>query len=222
MKTQVTVNNVQRLFVIPCGGGYSCFGFDNCYEESVQLFNQIPNGPKELWPNPEEKGTLKQYDNYRQLIRLAEPHIKNKTWFHLNTPERVRDILENARITGKRLRLFYGDTDTGRNWMDEYDMVGSIGRSTGTMKIPLLISNSRSSGGGAILDNCIIRIIDCETKRELYRHPKFNMPTLTIVDNEHPEYAATALADGKVHARFKSRLAADRWVAFMKGERMGK
>lgn len=37
-------------------------------------------------------------------------------------------------------------------------MFGTVGRSTGKVKIPLLVHNSRSMGGGGILTHCIIGI----------------------------------------------------------------
>jgi len=99
------------------------------------------------------------------------------TAFDPRTPKEVREILDraiNARQRGEeiRLRLWYGDTETGRDWGDVYDVYGYVGRSCGTYKIPLLIKRRDSSGGSAILDHCIIRItVD---KQDVYHHPKFH------------------------------------------------
>ena len=49
-------------------------------------------------------------------------------------------------------------------------MVGYIGRSTGTIKVPLLVPPGEI-GGSALLDQCIIRI---DTPRQvLYQHEQF-------------------------------------------------
>jgi len=105
--------------------------------------------------------------------------IVNDTTYHDETPETVIDILETARIArvggqGFRLRFHWGDTETGLDWGDTYHVEGYVGRSTGTSKIPLLIWNSRSYGGGAILDNCIVKIATARGKRVLYEHPKYH------------------------------------------------
>ena len=101
--------------------------------------------------------------------------VVNGTSYHEDTPQRVVNILENLRHNGSRLRIHYGDTDTGRDWMDENDVTGYVGRSGGSIKIPLLIHNSRSSGGGGILDHCIVKITTtCQPKRTLYIHPKYH------------------------------------------------
>jgi hypothetical protein len=217
---QVTTNQNQRLFVIPAGhGGYSCFGFDNCFRDATALAERLGRG--DLAPRREEIGTLAQYEQYQSLVRLASG-CELGTWFSPDTPVRVREVIESARQKGMRLRLFYGDDVTGRDWMEEFDVVGTIGRSTGAMKVPLIIASERSHGGPAILDDRIVRIIRTSDKRELYRHPQYHLAALAVVRNEHPDYAASVTANGEVHARFKSEKSALNWIAFMRGERMGK
>jgi hypothetical protein len=80
-----------------------------------------------------------------------------------------------------RLSLNYGDTDTGEDWLDEWNMEGYINRSMGPMMSPILVANSRAHGGGAILDRCIVRIKLAARRRhggiscpDLYRHPTYH------------------------------------------------
>ena len=87
----------------------------------------------------------------------------NGTSYDINTDKKIVSILDDAIINRKRLKLDYGNTETGENWNECYDIIGRIGRSTGTIKIPLLILTSRSYGGGAILDSSIIKITDKKT-----------------------------------------------------------
>jgi hypothetical protein len=49
--------------------------------------------------------------------------------------------LETDRKNQRKIRLFYGDTQTGQSWFDEHDVVGRIGRSTGSIKVPLLVAD---------------------------------------------------------------------------------
>lgn len=144
------------------------------------------------------------------------------TTYQCKTPQAVRNILENARATGRRLRLFYGDRDTGRDWLEENDVLGTIGRSTGDVKVPLLIPTARSMGGTAILCDCIVRIVDAKTKRELYVHPKYHLPTLAIQAEAEAGYSTMVTANDAPHAQFRTEAAAARYVAFMRGERMAK
>src|SRR5437899_9975118 len=89
--------------------------------------------------------------------------IVNGTSFDERTPDEVIRVLENARLNRTRLHVSLGETDNdrgqlGRDWLEEFETHGYIGRSMGPVKVPLLIANRRSTGGGAILDHCIIRI----------------------------------------------------------------
>lgn len=76
-----------------------------------------------------------------------------------NCPNELVSVLEklydgrNTRIT-----IDYGDTVTGKSWNERYDISGYVGRSTGTTKIFLLVSNRRSLGGGGILTGNVLSI----------------------------------------------------------------
>jgi len=96
--------------------------------------------------------------------------IVNGTTYNDKTPKAIVDILERVRQSGGRICIRYGDTETGRDWGDPR-MCGRIGRSTGTVKIPLLIKTSRSTGGEGLLDHVIIRIT--ASNAVLYEHPKY-------------------------------------------------
>ncbi|XAI95443.1 hypothetical protein [Microcystis phage Mvi-JY20] len=79
----------------------------------------------------------------------------------------LKDLLSHPRT---RVHILKGNTETGKPWYEQYDTCGYIGRSTGTKPIPLLVHNSRSFGGGAILTANILRI-QTTTGKVLYEHP---------------------------------------------------
>lgn len=143
-------------------------------------------------------------------------------FFHTSTREAVRKALSHAWANNIRVRLWYGNTDTGEAWLEEHDVVGYVGRSTGRIKVPLLIHNRRCTGGGAILDHCIVRIDDTSGKT-LYRHPLFRSGTdeLETVESDHPGYRSQVIrrATKDVIARFPTAEGAGRWLRFMRGER---
>lgn len=154
-----------------------------------------------------------------------------KTNYHDETPEGVINALEHARHSGERIRVFYGDTETGREWLEEWGTMGYVGRSCGRHSIPLLVHNARSFGGGGLLTNCIVKIMTTRTKRVLYQVPNYQAPNLTIskppkvigkVNLYEEDYVAGVYRDGDNVANFKSMEKAERWVAFMLGKRMGK
>ena len=143
--------------------------------------------------------------------------------FNEKTCDKVKECLEHCYNSKSRVRIWYGDNNTGMSWMEEYDTMGTIGRSTGQQKIPLLIKNSRSSGGGGILCHCIIRIDVISSKRIIYKHPLFNVPSLGVYPNldedTKAKYPFIVLKYGTIQARFKSRTSAYNYIDFMTGER---
>lgn len=152
-------------------------------------------------------------------------------WWSVNTPLKVRQVLANAYKFKYRVRVYCGDTETGQAWLEELDIIGRIGRSTGSEKIPLLIKTSRSHGGGGLLDHCIVAIQDVENKKFLYQHERFNVPALTVrpisPDNAHatqPQWAweVVKIQGGELQARFASKEKAQRYIDFMYGRRMSK
>ena len=131
----------------------------------------------------------------------------------------VAVLLNRLTESKQRIRLVYGDTETGKDWLQEYDVLGSIGKSMGTNQIPLLISNSRSTGGGAILEDCILKIVDVKSKKVLYQHDKYITPKFDIVLSTD-EYSVTV--DGKMQANFKTIKQAQNYIDYMLCKRMSK
>lgn len=137
-----------------------------------------------------------------------------------NTPEEVKPILERYLHTDTRLRLFFGDIETGRDWEEEFDTIGYIGKSTGTKPILLLIHNSRSMGGGGILTGCIVKI--AVHGRTIYEHKNYHHKSHDVKPSDLPEYAEMALSDGVIQARFKKTGQAQKWVDYIEGNRNNK
>jgi len=102
--------------------------------------------------------------------------VVNETWYSEKTPDNIVTKLETHRLRGTRIRFHWGDKETGKDWGDTYDVEGRIGRSTGQIKIPLLINNSRSMGGGAILTDSIVKMRYANKKQGgiIYQHPNYH------------------------------------------------
>jgi hypothetical protein len=155
---------------------------------------------------------------YHKSILLENGVLEEK-----ETPDEVIKILEKAMHNSprKRIRVFYGDSKTGKDWKEEHGIIGYIGRSTGRIKIPLIINNSQSKGGPALLDNCIVKItVD---KVTVYKHKNYYLGELTITEaNEDLKakgYNSMVFCDGENQANFKTEQQAKNYIAFLKGER---
>lgn len=154
-------------------------------------------------------------------VKFRDIRAKSGAYYHDTTPPAVVDALESCMNTSKRVRMWYGDNVTGKNWYGEYHMVGHIAMSMGPHKIPLLISRN-GRGGPAILADCIV----CMQVNGVivYKHPLFAMPVISIYhENAYSDIPWAATVDGDIgFARFKTELSAKRWAQFMRGERAAK
>ena len=142
--------------------------------------------------------------------------------FSDNTNEKVNQVLTSCHIRKNRIRIVYGNTETGIDWLEEHDVIGNVGKSMGIKQIPLLIHNSRSFGGSGILTGSILKIVDTQTKQVLFQHEKYVMPTLTKEISSHDDYLYDVIRDGMLVARFKTEKQANNYVDFMQCKRMSK
>lgn len=100
------------------------------------------------------------------------------THFDTTTPPKLMVLLEELREKRIRVKIWLGDTKTGKAWDDTE--TGYIGRSCGPIKIPLIIRRNSSGREEALLDQCIIRVqattgIRTCSKSVYYEHPKFHI-----------------------------------------------
>ena len=136
----VTLNEDQRLYVIPCGEGYTCLGFDVCERRTVALARELAALGESI-PQPEPVGTLARYQQYRALLDKALEHNRATGWRSKSelTPELVG-------YEGKRVEVRH-------RWGADkaVEVVRFIvGKSTGWIPCHLEIKTRRSTGGAAV------------------------------------------------------------------------
>ncbi len=138
----------------------------------------------------------------------------NGTSYDVRTPNEVVRILGQARQNRTRLHVSLGETEgpeSGRDWLEENDVYGFIGRSTGSVKIPLLIHNRRSLGGPGLLDHCVVRIRYTTGRRAVvwqqgsYHHGKIEIRRKAepIVLPDGRTLHVDVVRDGQVQAAFE-------------------
>jgi hypothetical protein len=148
--------------------------------------------------------------------------IVNGTSYDQRTPDEVIAVLESARLNRTRLHVSLGEMDgpqAGRDWLEENDVIGYLGRSTGSIKIPLLVHNRRSLGGPGLLDHAIVRIRTAAGGRTLWQHPKYSHGLVQIRQKTEPVLLSDGrtlrvdvLRDGQAQAAFVNVAAATRYL----------
>lgn len=92
------------------------------------------------------------------------------THYNPDTPDAVARVLEELRKNHHRVRLHYGNPDTG---FAERIVEGYVNRSSGALQIPLLGQRGQR-GGIPIEDHRIVLIVDPAHDEVLYRHPLYH------------------------------------------------
>ena len=132
-------------------------------------------------------------------------------YYHRLTPDRVIEALEYARENQMRVVIVYGDPKTGKPWSGRSGWSsdeGTVSLSMGGVKIPIILANSRSTGGPGILTSSIVRIFTAKKPyHDLYRHPDYQRIPLTIKGCEVYNTETMGLV-----ARFDSPEQASRYV----------
>ncbi len=174
----ITLNPEQRLYVIATGGGMrppgrpkgayrsaehgglsvSCFGFDNARDHARQIAQRLDR--PDLMPTADDAASLTGYEKYLAAVRAwGESAQGHSTYFDPGTDPRLARVLETCRRDGRKVRLVLGDNGTGASWLDEFDVVGTVGRSTGLLKVPLLVEPGEAAGT-AILGAHVLALMD--------------------------------------------------------------
>ena len=121
-------------------------------------------------------------------------------YYHSDTPPEVVKALHEARVHRKLIRIYLGDTVTGRDWLEENDVQGYVGNSVGPLKVPLLLATRNSAGGDAILDHCIVKIKQgVQNPQVVYQHPTYHTGKFVLREID-PKKEPTLIQAGLTHA----------------------
>jgi hypothetical protein len=116
---------------------------------------------------------------------MSETIIQGITY---NCDQEMAERLHAIKVSGERVRFYWGDPETGLDWDEEYDIKGRIGNSTGTVKIPILVYSRRSYGGGAIMCGNIVKITETvKPYKVIYEHPTYHKKPNLICDHPNPK-----------------------------------
>lgn len=139
----ITINHDQKLYVMPCGGGYSYIGVDYAEVQRLAVLNWL-----HLPVDAIELGTTEHYDAYTTAMKQGREH-------HRLTGERCEAALIPSLkgLEGSRVELTYPSGEKTRF---------IVGRSTGWLPIHLEIKTKRSRGGSEVYfpDRTTVRVVN--------------------------------------------------------------
>ena len=133
----VTINREQELYVIPCGDGFTCLGFDVLIRKANAVAAWLENfGFRFMYVPDAWRGTMPAYKLYTDIMEAAGEFSKRSG--HRCPAELIPEFIGRE---GRRVEVVdkYGET---RRFV--------IGKSCGWMPCHLELKNKRSSSGGAV------------------------------------------------------------------------
>lgn len=152
-----------------------------------------------------EKLTIDHQNGHKTDYQLIPDGTDLPIAYHAETPKQVIDVMERLRRNRTRVKLHYGDVNTGRDWNEENDVTGYISLSRGhKARFPILVYNERSMGGGSILDHRIVKIKGAGG-HIYYQSENYIQPVIEIVPSDmQPEYKFNLNINGKLYSRHKT------------------
>jgi hypothetical protein len=217
----VTINTERQMFVLREHGGCSCLGFEVVRDRTRQYAALLGVS----LPDPLPYATLDALRLYEDIeMRLARsPIARHLTIYDPNTPGELVTILERVRLSRTRIRLFYGDAQTGRDWNEENDVEGYLARTSGPIHCPILLKTNSSTGGGIILSASIVKLAATATKRTLWQHPAYHTLSFTISETPRSspysrDWPVEVLREGQAWARFRNHAKARRFIRRITGQ----
>ncbi len=147
----VTANHDQRLYVIPCGNGVSCLGFDVAETRRKAYLKWLGRGDLGLAGAGVAVGDIAAYEAYCDALNavLAECRATGRRCDVELTPALIG-------LEGKRVEVSYPDGQGGI-----YRTRFHVGKSTGAIPIHLEIETRRSHGGCAayVPEGATVRVV---------------------------------------------------------------
>lgn len=129
--------------------------------------------------------------------------------YRIKTSNEVIKVLEHCRRNRIRVKINYGNVETGKSWNEENDTIGYISMCKGyEARFPILVYNERAYGGGSLLDDCILKITESKGGRILYQSEKFKPSIFEIKASVVPGYSHSLHINGQLYSNHKTEKAA--------------
>lgn len=142
-----SINAEQRLYVLPCGSGYTCLGFEVAERLRTAVLRWLGEDPQ-----PMPSGTAEHYAAYSIAMARGAAHAAA-------TGQRCPAELtpQLVGLEGRRVEVAAPDGERARFW---------VGKSTGWMPCHLEVKTRRSSGGAAVYfpAGSTVRVVSAERR----------------------------------------------------------
>jgi len=153
--------------------------------------------------------TIDHNNGHSTTYQLIEDGNNLPIAYNAKTSTKVIEVLERCRKNRIRVKLNYGNIQTGKSWNEENDTIGYISMSKGyNARFPILVYNQRSFGGGSLMDDNILKIQESKGKRVLYQAANFQQSIFEIKGSTINGYIHSLYINGELYSNHKTERAA--------------
>lgn len=163
-------------------------------------------------------GTAAAFDRYQSALRLAaQANQPGGLWFHPTSPEPLRNALASSRACGRKVRLYYGNPDSGECSLATTNNIGWIGRTSGAaLPYPMLMTSVEAKAGLRIFDSGVVRVQDLDSSgMVIYEHPNYHLPEMSVA--EMPDACVVVVLSNTQRLQFEGNEHYARWTKYMRG-----
>ncbi|WCK57423.1 hypothetical protein PP175_25485 (plasmid) [Aneurinibacillus sp. Ricciae_BoGa-3] len=155
-----------------------------------------------------------------------EYKVFNDIWYPKQTADSLILVLDRLYSLDSRFRLHLGDIETGEDWLEENDVIGTMEVTNGEIKAPMLLATQRSTGGSLIYTDSIVKVVDIRSGSVLWELPNYQMPTFEVKQRGEDgfphdlpvEYTTAVFLKGENVANFTNPERANGYMAFLRSE----
>jgi len=153
--------------------------------------------------------TIDHKNGHLSTYQLIKDENNLPLAYRIKTSNEVIKVLEYCRKNRIRVKLNYGDIETGKSWNEEHCTIGYISMSKGyEARFPILVYNERAYGGGSLLDDCILKITESKGGRILYQSEKFKPSIFEIKESVVTGYTHSLYINGELYSNHKTERSA--------------
>jgi hypothetical protein len=156
-----------------------------------------------------KKLTIDHKNGHSTTYQLIEDGNNLPLAYKIATSKKVIEVLERCRKNRIRVKLNYGNIQTGKSWNEEHDTIGYVSMSKGyEARFPILVYNERAYGGGSLMDDNVLKITESKGSRVLYEAENFQLSTFEIKESTEAGYTHSLYIGGELYSNHKTERAA--------------
>ena len=182
MTVSIHVDAVNRLFICTYSGESRVLDFSTVQSNANALAGRLSRN--DLLIGIDELASRTAFEKYQVLLSLAAKQNWSELWYDPRVSISARQALQSAKVTGRKVRIFYGNAATGQDSLMHKGVVGWIGglRVDGLPRVGLS-EHQGQPAGHRVHELDVVRVVDIGSFVDVYRHSNYHLPKVEVLES---------------------------------------